>query len=146
MPRSLQADQRPRLVEQSQHDLLAVHGADDRGAHVDRPLIDDDRELAVLAAAPLDDVELGHHLDATRDRGAHAAREGDRLAQRSVDAVPNPDVVLLRLDVDVGRTAADALREDAVHDLDDRGVLVDREGVGSSASWSSASVSSNAWM
>src|SRR5439155_10986101 len=36
------------------------------------------------------------------------------------DAVPDPDVLALRFDVDVGRTLLDGARDDAVDRLDDR--------------------------
>ena len=40
--------------------------------------------------------------------------------QGAVDAVPDPDACVLGLDVDVGGAVANALRDDEVHDLDDR--------------------------
>ncbi len=42
--------------------------------------------------------------------------------QGAVDAVPDADTGVLRLDVDVGGAVAHALRDDEVHDLNDRGV------------------------
>ena len=49
--------------------------------------------------------------------------------ERAVDAVPDPDPVARRLDVDVGRPVAQALRDDHLHHADDRRLLVDLGGL-----------------
>ena len=60
----------------------------------------------------------------TRAAG-HARRQLQHLVQRAVGADSDAQPVVLRLDVDVGRTVAHGLLEDHVDDLDDRRVLVD---------------------
>ena len=47
------------------------------------------------------------------------------LVQHAVDAEPDPQVVLGRLDVDVGRAVLDRLGDEQVDELDDRRVLDD---------------------
>ena len=70
--------------------------------------------------------------------------------EHAVDAEPDAQVVLGRLDVDVGRAVADRLRDEQVDELDDRRVLDDlgdaREvdvvvGVSSAAACTTASTS-----
>lgn len=62
----MQAEQRSGLVQQPQHDLLAVHGSDHRRPDLDRALVDQHRELPVLGTLTLDNVQLSQDLDAAR--------------------------------------------------------------------------------
>ena len=52
-----------------------------------------------------------------------ALRDGRGLLEHAVDAVADPHLVVLGLEVDVGGAALDGLRDDPVHELDDRRVL-----------------------
>ena len=101
-------------------------------ADVELAAVDLDLDLAVLRAAALDDVHVGHDLDAADERRRHRRRAASRtLVQRAVGADADAHAVLLRLDVHVGGAVAHRLFEDEVDDLDDRRVLVDldRRGV-----------------
>ena len=82
-------------------------------------------DLAVLRAAALDDVHVGHDLDAADERRAHRTGQRHDLVQRAVGADADAHAVGHRLDVHVGRAVAHGLLEDEVDDLDDRRVLVD---------------------
>ena len=125
MPSSLELVERAALVEQPQHHLLApdrrrwwttrMSSARPSIVHAD---------LAVLRAAPLDDVHVGHDLDAADERRAHRAGQVEHVVQRAVDAEPDPHPVVLRLDVDVGGAVAQRLGDDLLDDLDDRRVVV----------------------
>ena len=53
-------------------------------------------------------------------------RHDRRLVEHAVDAVADPHLVLLRLEVDVGGAALDGLGDHPLHELDDRGVLAAR--------------------
>ena len=104
------------------------------------------RDLAVLRAAPLDDVHAGQDLDAADERRAHRAGQVEHVVQRAVDAVADPDPVVLRLDVDVGGAVAQRLGDDHLDDLDDRGVVVGHVRCSvRSASRRRLSRASNAW-
>ena len=46
------------------------------------------------------------------------------LVQHAVDAEPHRELLLARLDVDVARAVVDGLRDEQVHEADDRGVVV----------------------
>ena len=52
--------------------------------------------------------------------GVERLLRAHRLGEHAVDAEPDADVLLLRLDVDVGRTLLDGRRDDPVDRLDDR--------------------------
>ena len=62
-------------------------------------------------------------FDAGDDRGDRARRHGRGLLEHAVDAVADPHLLFLGLEVDVGRAALHRLGDDAVHELDDRRVL-----------------------
>ncbi len=126
-PQVLQGDQRLGLVQQPQHDLLAMDGRHRRDADVDGSSVDRDAELAVLGPATLDDVQVGHHLDATGERRCHPRRQLDRFGHGTVHAVADAHVILGGLDVDVRRPTPHSLGDHPVHHLDDRGVVVDLE-------------------
>ena len=81
------------------------------------------RDAAVLRDAALGDVDVGHDLEAADHAGLDAARRAHHLVQHAVDAEPDAQVVLGRLDVDVGRAVADGLGDEQVDELDDRRVL-----------------------
>ena len=90
------------------------------------PLASPDPDPAVLRKAPLRDVELGHHLDARGDRVAHRRRRRQCMLQHAVDAVPDPQLVLVRLDVDVACAPLDRRGQDDVDEPDHRGFVAGR--------------------
>jgi hypothetical protein len=59
-------------------------------------------------------------------RGDHGRWHDRRLLEHAVDAVADPHLLLLRLEVDVGGAALDGLGDDALDELDDRRVLARR--------------------
>ena len=77
-------------------------------------------DAAVLRQAALGDVELRHDLDARDDRGLQPARRRLDVVQHAVDAVADLELVLERLDVDVGRALLDGAVDEHVHQPDDR--------------------------
>ena len=82
-----------------------------------------ERDAAVLRDPALGDVEVGEDLHARGDRRDRGLGDDRRVAQHAVDAVADAHVAVLRLEVDVGDAAVDRLGDEAVHELDDRGVL-----------------------
>ena len=79
-------------------------------------------DAAVLRQAALGDVHVRHHFQA-RDDGrlqeAQLRRDRD-FVQDAVDAVTNAQIVLERLDVDVGRALVDRFADDLVDEFHDR--------------------------
>ncbi len=73
----------------------------------------------------LDDVHVGHDLDAAHERLAHLAGQLDDFVERTVDAEAHPHAIFGGLDVHVGGAVAQRLGDDLVDDLHDRRVRVD---------------------
>jgi hypothetical protein len=109
--------------ESRMRDLLAVLRRQRGDAQVDHLAVDLGGDAAVLRDPPLGDVEVGEDLDPRRDRGDHGRRDDRRLLQHAVDAVADPHLLLLRLEVDVGGAALDGLGDHPLDELDDRRVL-----------------------
>ncbi len=121
----LEPEHRLALVEDAHDDLLAVHGRQGRDAQVDAAAADLHRDAAVLRDAALGDVDVGHDLEARDHARLDAARRAHHLVEHAVDAEPDAQVGLVRLDVDVARAVADGLVHEQVDELDDRRVLDD---------------------
>src|SRR5439155_12038869 len=121
----LGAQDRVAAVEDSQHDRFAVDHRDDRDADVDLAAGDFELDAAVLRQALFGDVQVRQNLDAADDGGVEAADGAGHvgLDQHAVDAVAKTQLVLERLDVNVGGAGFNRLGEDLVHETDDRGVL-----------------------
>ena len=111
-----------RLVEQAQHDRLALDGRQRRDADVEHASRGGgvQRDAAVLRLAALGDVELREHLQARRHRGRHAARDALHLEQHAVDAGAHDERVALRLEVHVARPVLGGREDDRVDEPDER--------------------------
>ena len=115
-------------VEDPHHDLLAVHGRQRRHPQVDGLALDAEADAAVLGDAALGDVDVGHDLEPGDDAGDDRAGLAHALVEHAVDAEPDAQVELGRLDVDVRGPLLHRLEDHEVHELDDRRVLDDRRG------------------
>ena len=104
--------------EKPQADALAADGGNGGDADVDGLAFHFEIDAAVLRHAALGDVEIGHDLDA----GEHARlkhldlRRHGNFVKHAVDAIPDAQIVLERLDVNVRR----AFVEGRAHDLIDK--------------------------
>ncbi len=101
-------------VQHAHHDAFAAHGGQDRDAQVDLAAADGELDAAVLREAPLGDVEVGHDLDARGDGEREVLWRGDHLVEHAVDAVADLELVLERLEVDVGGLVLDGLQQHEV--------------------------------
>ena len=111
-------------VEDTHHDLLAEQRRQRADPEVDRlRLRQHDLHPAVLRHALLRDVELGDHLDPRRELVLDHERRLRDLHQHAVEAVADPVVLLVRLEVDVRDPGLDRVDQDLLQVLDDRGVL-----------------------
>ena len=81
-----------------------------------------ERDAAVLRLAPLGDVELREHLEARRHAGGEPLRHAVSDVQHTVDAVADDQLVLLRLDMDVGRSVLGRLEDHRVDEAHERGI------------------------
>ena len=79
-----------------------------------------DLDAAVLRQPLLGDVQLRHDLQARRDRVAELHRRRHDVVQDAVDAEPDAELLLVRLDVNVARALLNRRHEHQVDEADDR--------------------------
>jgi hypothetical protein len=108
------------LVQQPQHDALAVQCRKRRHADIDLTVAHAQPDAAVLRHSPFRDVQLGHDLQPADDRGGKPARWRGRIEQDTVDAVPHAQSADVRFEVNVRRPRFECLEEQQVHQLHDR--------------------------
>ena len=115
------------LVEETKDDLFAEEGRQHRDAEVDllrlAALVVADLDAAVLRQALLGDVELRHDLHARHDGVAILHRRRHDVVEDAVDAVPDAQLLLVRLDVNVAGALLNGGHEHDVHEPDDRRVF-----------------------
>ena len=107
--------------------MIRRHGAD---TQIQVPAADGDLDAPVLRNALLRDLHLRHDLEARENRTLQALRRRVHLAERAIDAVADAELLLHRLDVDIGRLHLDRRRDDHVGELDDRAVIAGGRVVG----------------
>ena len=86
-PEVVQPDPAPILVEQPQHDALAVQRRHRRHAHVDLAILQSQPDAPVLRQSALGDVELGHDLESAHHRGGEMRPAETARLQHAVDAI-----------------------------------------------------------
>ena len=121
----LRAEQRLVLAQETHDDRLAVEHGDDRDADVHLGGVDPHLDAAVLGQALFRDVQMAEDLDAGADRRLeplHLGRHGNFL-EDAVDAVPDPELVLEGLEMDVRGAEIDRVFQDLVDEANDRGVF-----------------------
>ena len=107
-------------VQQTHDDALAIERGQRRDAKIDLAAQGLDLDTAVLRQAALGDIQLRHQLDA-RDHGRlHLAGRGLLVVEHAVDAVSDAKLFFERLDVNVAGALLHGLRDDGVHQADDR--------------------------
>ena len=107
-------------VEQPQHGALAEGRRDGGDADVDLPASEPDLDPPVLGQAALGDVEPRHDLDPGDRRGVPLPGGGDHRVEDAVDTVPDDELLLVRLEVDVAGPLTDRPEQDGVDEADDR--------------------------
>ena len=89
------------LVQDTHHDLLPEDAGQGRDTQIDLLVADLQLDAAVLGNAALGDIQLGHDLQPADDGVLQLDRRLHDLVQHAVDAVADPHVLLVGLDVDV---------------------------------------------
>ena len=82
-----------------------------------------DLDAAVLGQPLLGDVELRHDLDARVNGVLQLHRRRHHVVEDAVDAEPDPELLLVGLDVDVGGAPLEGVHEQHVGELDDRSLF-----------------------
>ena len=108
-------------AEQTQTDRFAVNRGNGRHAHVDILIVRLQIHAAILRQTPLRDVHVRHHFQARDDgRLQHAQlRRHGHFVQNSVDPITDAQIVLQRLDVNIGRALDNRFANDLVHKFHD---------------------------
>ncbi len=110
-----------RFAIQNSHDdslpVVVGHGID---AKIDGPVGQLDRDAPILRQAILDDVHFRHDLDSRRNHGRQGLRDLADFEHLAVDAVAHFELLIARLDVNVGGSHSNRVAEDLVHQRDDR--------------------------
>src|SRR3954469_19891240 len=91
--------------EQTQTDRLTVHRRNRGDANIQLLIVRLKVHTAVLGKPALSDIHMGHHFESRDDGRVQQSQLGwDRnFVKNPVDAIPDSNVVLKRLDVNVGR-------------------------------------------
>jgi len=106
-------------------DRLPVRDGQDGDAQVELLFPQPHLRPAVLGEPLFGDVQPGHYFYARYDGGPEVPGRGRDAGfpQHAVHAVPDPEFVLIRLQVHVGGAFVDGVEQDLVHQLDDRCLL-----------------------
>jgi len=115
-----EGDQGAAAVQDTQDDFLSPEGGEGGHTQVDDAIINSGGEAAILREAGLGDVALREDLETRDDEALHLLIQRGVGHQAAVDAVPDLDAVLARLDVDIRGAEADGIAKQDAHDLDNR--------------------------
>ena len=112
-------------IENAQHDCFAVNHRNDADAQVDLASGDFQPDTAVLRDALLGDVQMTQDLEARDNRRLEFAdlRRNVGFDQHAVNSITHAQLILERLDVNVGGAGFERLGHDLIHELDDRCIL-----------------------
>src|SRR5262245_4871004 len=105
----------------SDDDFLAEDRRQRGQSKVAGPVVVLDRDAAILGMPALDDIQVRDNLEPADDRRGHRRFDEQDVLKLAVDAVPNPQAVLLRVEMDVGGLAITGALEDLIDKLRQRG-------------------------
>ncbi len=116
----IQVHQVRALIEQPQHDRLAVLRGHRRDAHVDHFVGDFDREPPVLRDTFLGDVQTAHELQARDQRTGDAPSVDDLFLKGAVYTLTDAQNTFARLDVDIRCAHLDRVLKHGLNQADHR--------------------------
>src|ERR1051326_52035 len=118
--------------EQSQANRFPIDGWNGRNADVDFLVIGVEIHSAVLRETPLGDVHVGHYFQTRDDGGMEQAqlRRYRHFVQDAVDPVTNANVILERLNVNIGCPLQYCLANDLVYEFHYRSLGIIRANIG----------------
>ena len=111
------------LVQNAQHDLLAVDSGHDGHPEVVILACDADAHAAVLGQAAFGDVQAAHDFEPGGQGELHGFRGRGGIDKDAVNAVTQAKGLFERLDVDVAGAVLDSLDKNDVGQLDNGGFL-----------------------
>ena len=107
------------LVENSENRLFAEDRGECRDAEIDLAIAVAELDAAVLRQPALGDVEVRHDLQTGEDRCLQPFRWRQHFVQHAVHPEPDPENLLVRLEVNVGGALLDRVDQHHVHQLHD---------------------------
>lgn len=110
------------LVEDTQHDGLAVHDWQGGYAQIDVLAGDLDLDTAVLRQPAFGNIELGHDLDAGCQSLQHALGQGIMLEKHAIGTKADLNTIREGFDVDVTGPGLDSPGQNLVDGLNDGGL------------------------
>jgi len=118
-----QIDVQRSLVENTEHHRLAEQGGQGGDPEIhDLVLADPHLDAAVLRHPPFGDVEIRQDLEPRVQGVLDIHRQVHGLVQVAVQPVAHLQVFLKWFDMDIADAVGDRLHQNAVHQLDDRGI------------------------
>ena len=125
-----QPDQGILRVQKAQNDPFPVPGRQGRHAHIDGAPPDRQGDPAILRQALFRNVEPRHDLDAGDNGRSQLPRRCQHLDEIPVDPVANGQMILKRIDMDIGCTPFDGLMDQAVNQTDHWRIILSVQQVG----------------
>ena len=115
------------FVEQTKHDLFAKERRQGRNTKIEfaRAVVDLDLDLdaAVLRQAFLGNIEFRHDLETRDERVADLHRRMHHVVQNAVNTKSDAEILFVRLDVNIRRSAAKRIDHQHVYQPDDRSIF-----------------------
>ena len=102
------------LVQQTQHDALAMPGGQCGYAHIDRAPSQAQRNAPILRQSFFGNIQLGHDLDARHHGRMQHAMWFDHIFQRAIDTEAHHRTRFKRFDVNVRSVFAHRLRQQGI--------------------------------
>ena len=124
-----QAEREVRLVEHTHDDRFAMVRRHGRDTKVEVLAVDVDLDTPILRDALLGDLHLRHDLDTRDDRALKTLGGRIHLSEGAVDSVANAELLLHRLEMNIGSLHLDAVDDKHRGELYDRGVIARGVGV-----------------
>jgi len=123
-PEIAQLDEIAGLLQQTQRNRFAVSRRHRGHADVDVIIVEPHADAAVHRQPLLRDIQVRHDLDARDDRRLEPVelRRHVHLVKHAVNPVPDAQLILHRLDMDICRALTVRFRDNLVHELHDRGL------------------------
>ena len=89
------------FIQDAQHDLFPVMRRERRNTKIKDLSVDPQRHPAILRRTLLGDIQIGHNLNTTNQRGLDIFRDTGTIRQNAIYAVAHPNALFIRLDVDI---------------------------------------------
>ena len=110
------------LTQKTKTDRLPRHRGNRRDTHVDRSTLKLQIDSPVLRQPPLCNIQMRHNFDSRNQRGLEQLdpRGNRNITQDPVNAIPNLQIILQRLDMNICRPLLQSLTDHLIHKFNHR--------------------------